>query len=309
MNSDHDQTSSLAQEVAHMTFKLYCVDGSHYVMGSIGPNRLIWAALFPPRLVRIIHVPELNYYAFDVSSDGCRAANGCYHKRALDVWDLKTGEHVLRIPINNISELMLDSTGRFVLHRNNSRVAVRSLDDPENRTWIRRCSYLYGASLRTHHHAVLIPGDKPGALIQYCFSSKTQKTLNTNHHAIIDTIVSAPSESQLLLVDAMGQASMFAAPDEPPIWTVTTPPIRTSSIASFSGDGTLVMIRDGSASDTYVFDARSGKLLARLDVRVGRSRPLFGTKVMDSYGKIFDLATGEVETGVSNWRWWRAIGA
>ena len=83
---------------------------------------------------------------------------------------------------------------------------------------------------------------------------------------------------------------------------------ETTSIASFSADGSLLWLYCSEARYGKVLDPATGEVLRIIEKRIGDCRPYEGTRGLTSKNDILDLATGELTEGFSSWRWWRAAG-
>lgn len=290
-----------------MEIRFFKSSGIGYVTCSLSEGKLALAQFSPPRLLQVISFRESNYDSYDISPDGRLLVAGYWRKRGLDVWDLKSGNHLDRFGPNHVARVRFDSTGRYVLIHSDWRLTIRDLKKSVD-IKLKNCRESYGVCIRSRDETMLIPGKSKGQIFVFHSSNGAVDEIQLSGHDVISSMVWSPSEDQLFMVEDNHRVSLRQEVSGTPAWVFQFGKDQVPTHGMFSGDCRLIGVTDVHASAVWVLDSDSGRVTRKLDNYFAFSRPFEGTKVMNGDGRILDLATGEVEEGVSNWRWWRAIG-
>lgn len=290
--------------------KLYVIGGEHYMAAAYPGVRMLWARLNPPQLLQSIRIKEHNFDRYDVSPDGRLLVTGPWRKRGIDLWDLKSGSHLDSFGPNHIADVLFDSTGRYVLAESDDRVFVwDTVGGRELR--LRGCKSAQGACMRLRDQTILVPVPQQSGAYLFDSTDARLELVDVKDTQNMDSARWSPDERFLLMRGDANRLTLRCELREEPLWSVQYPEDEFwLSYYSFSGDGELIGFQNETGKlGSVVLDAHSGAVMSHLDVRIGDARPFINASVMTGDGYIVSLATGEEKSGVSEFKWWQAIGA
>ncbi len=291
-----------------MQVNQYKIGSDWYALAMIS-QRLLWANVSARNLVRTFPLPEgVMGYCFDVSQDRRRVIAGYYDNAGVEVWDLESGEHICRFGPSKISRMAIDATGRYVGLRSHQRRVLLDLVD-RTETALPYSGELDGSCISLRNYSMYMPTVRRGLVYQLFSHTGQLESIKLPRHSVIWKMRWSPLEDQILVVESSGRVTCRKHLEDEFQWQYMFDQRVKSSLAGYSADGRFIALSVPEAGESIVLEAATGRIYQHLKFLVGDPSPYEGASITTSDGRIVDLERGTVDVGVSDWKWWRSIGA
>jgi WD40 repeat protein len=278
------------------------------VTAVLSPNRVVIADYEKRELLRVISLEETCGRALSLSADGRYMATGHWEVTPVSIWDLTTGSLVAKFGPSKVGRLLLSSKGDYVLVRSKKGSGIfdtsTHLELP-----VVRCGDPWSSCVIPLDNSMLVALDRKGKILLARSEPLRLEEIDIGMRGTIWLMRWSALDGSLLLMDSTGEVVCRNGLIGDARWRLRLRPDNKSCAGSFCGDGTLVAIGSGDLQTIAVYDANTGQFTRQIDVNAGAFWPFGDRKVMSASGIVIDLASGEVAEGVSDWRWWRSIGA
>jgi WD40 repeat protein len=291
-----------------MFIKPFHINSRVIVTNVLSPNRVVIASYNTRDLIRIVELPETCGHALDISSDGRYLVTGHWESTPVTIWDLETGGQVRRFGPVKVSGVLLSAAGNYVLVKSAKGSAVFDAES-DSIIPIKRCGATWSSCTNPIDNSMLIAMERKGKILVARSNPLRVEEVNVDTPGAIWLMRCSPQNDCLLLMDSTGGVTCSEGLNGRTRWRLKFSQDQKSSEGSFSPNGKLVAIGSGDKRYLSVYDASTGVLLRRIDINAGAFWPLESSRIMTCSGEVVDLERGVAEEGVSNWRWWRAVGA
>jgi WD40 repeat protein len=290
-----------------MYVRLLAGDNKGTVAASMSEGRILLAGYDERRALGSVTLPENCYKAFSFSADLRFMATGYWYTKGVDVWDVQTGQRVVRFGPSQTSRVLLDPAGECIIvwsdrgkfarnWRTGRELRIRYLED------------LYGAAVGRAGEFALLPLGLKRRVLRLDFRRLEPSRQELPINDVVWTMRWSPRFDRFIVLSQDRRLSCFADWNGPLLWARDFAEGQFTSNGSFTADGRYLLLNCIEAMCVLALDAASGETVRRIEAREDPAYPLEGPTAMTSTGKIIDAETGRVYDGVSKPAWWRAAG-
>lgn len=298
-----------------MDVKLVRFDSERFIVASMSEGRIALVSYDRQVLVSDIRLPEGFGRAYAVTTDCRLLATGYWYTKGIDLWNVRTGVHVDRFGPNQVSRLLFDMTGRWLVVWG-SRKFVRNIHTGEETT-LPKLEDLDGGCVDTRSNIMWLPIDVKGYILCIQFDPLRIEEVALPIAGTVWSVCYSPSYDRALLsaftsfghpIGSAGTVSCFSEIGGDLLWKQDFTDKDVACLGSFTADGRLFALGAVNAQRVIVLDVSSGEIVRYIEPYLSPTYPLEGSLILGSGGRVLDAATSEIYDGVSKPAWWRAAG-